>query len=61
MEQMRRNKLMDKENRLVFAKGEVGGIGVDGEFGVSRYKVLHLEWMSNEVLLCSTGTLSNCL
>ena len=25
------------------------------EFGVSRYKVLHLEWISNEVLLYSAG------
>ena len=37
------------------AKGEDGGSGVDGEFGVSRCKLLHLEWISDEVLLCSTG------
>ena len=37
------------------AKGEVGGIGMDGEFGVSRCKLLHLEWVRNEVLLYSTG------
>ena len=30
-----------------------GGIG--GEFGVSRCKLLHLEWLSNEVLLYSIG------
>ena len=29
--------------------------GMDGEFGVSRCKLLHLEWISNEVLLYSTG------
>ena len=28
---------------------------MDGEFGVSRYKLLHLEWISSEVLLSSTG------
>ena len=28
---------------------------MDGKFGVSRYKLLHLEWISNEVLLYSTG------
>ena len=28
---------------------------MDWEFGVSRYKLLHLEWISNEVLLYSTG------
>ena len=33
---------------------EGGGIGMDWEFGVSRYKLLHLEWI-NKVLLYSTG------
>ena len=28
---------------------------MDGEFGVSRCKLFHLEWISNEVLLYSTG------
>ena len=28
---------------------------MDGEFGVSRCKQLHLEWISNEVLLYSTA------
>ena len=36
-------------------KAEVGGGGMDGEFGVSRRKLLHLEWISNAVLLYSTG------
>ena len=31
------------------------GSGMDGEFGVSRRKLLHLEWISNEVLLYSIG------
>jgi len=26
-----------------------------GEFGESGYKLLHLEWISHEVLLCSIG------
>ena len=34
---------------------EEGRSGVDWEFGVSRYKLLHLEWMDNRVLLYSTG------
>ena len=29
---------------------------IDWEFGVSRCKLLHLEWISNEVLLFSTGS-----
>ena len=37
------------------AKEEEGGRGMDGEFGVGRCKLLHLEWISSEVLLCSTG------
>ena len=41
----------DTENRLVVA----GVGGMDGEFGVSRCKLLHLERISNEGLLCSTG------
>ena len=32
-----------------------GGSGVDGEFGVVRCKLLHLEQINNEVLLYSTG------
>ena len=37
------------------AKGEVGGSGLDWEFGVSRCKLLHVEWICNEVLFYSTG------
>ena len=33
-----------------------GRSGMDGELGVDRYKLFHLEWISNEVLLHSTGT-----
>ena len=43
------------ENRLVAAKGGGGGSGMDKEFGVGRCKLLHLEWINNEVLLHSTG------
>ena len=31
------------------------GGGVDWELGVHRCRLLPLEWMSNETLLCSTG------
>ena len=31
------------------------GGGMDWEFGVSRCKLLHLEWINNRVLLHSTG------
>ena len=50
-----RNRLTDMENRFVVAKGKTGESGMDWEFGVSRCKLLHLEWISNEVLLYSKG------
>ena len=37
------------------AKGDGGGSGMDWEFGVRGCKLLHLEWISNEFLLYSTG------
>ena len=45
---------MDLENRLVVAEGG-GGSGMDWESGVNRCALLHLEWISNEILLYSTG------
>ena len=32
-----------------------GGSGMDWKFGVSRCKLLHFEWIRNEILLYSTG------
>ena len=32
-----------------------GGREMEWEFGVGRCKLLHLEWMGNEVLLYNTG------
>ena len=39
----------------MFAKGEEVEGGMDWEFGVSRYRLLHLEWI-NEVVLYRQGT-----
>ena len=49
-------KLMDLENRLVVASGEgEGGREWGGwELGVNTCKPLPLEWISNEILPCST-------
>ena len=50
------------EKRQTHGRGEQtcgcqgGGSGMDWEFGVSRCKLLHLGWISNEVLLYSTGS-----
>ena len=49
-----KNRLTDIENRLVVVKGEGKGSGMDWEFGFNRCKLLHLKWISNEVLLYST-------
>ena len=35
--------------------GDGEGSGLDGAFRGGRYKLLHLDWISNEVLLYSTG------
>ena len=48
-------KIMDMVRRLVVTRREGGGSGMDGEYGVGRYKLLYLEWISNGILLCSTG------
>ena len=32
-----------------------GGSGMDREFGLGRCKLLHLKWISNEVLLYKLG------
>ena len=50
-----RYKLTDTEKSLVDAKWEGGWRGMDWEFGVSRCRLLHLQWISNEVLLYNTG------
>ena len=41
--------------------GKRGKSGMDWESGVSRSKPLHLEWISNEVPLYSTGNYSYSL
>ena len=52
-EPFHRKKIMDMENRLVVAKG--GGSGMEWEAGINRHKLLHLELISNEILLYSRG------
>ena len=51
---LNRNRIKDIEHRLVVAKGEGVGGGVEWEFGVSRCELLYTGWI-NKVLLCSTG------
>ena len=47
-------RITDLENRLVVAKGGRGR-GRDWELEVNRCRMLPSGWISNGVLLCSTG------
>ena len=44
----------DIENRLVVAKGEGVGGGMEWEVEVSRCKLVYIEWINNKALLYST-------
>ena len=55
MYMQKRNRLTDFKNRFVVVKGEGGGRREDWELGVSRCKLLYIEWINNKVLLYSTG------
>ena len=45
------------EIKLVFARRE----GTEGEYGVGRCKLLHLEWVSNGILLYRQGNYARSL
>ena len=45
------NRVKDVKNRFVVARGEGSGDGMKWEFGISRYRVLHIEWINKKVLL----------
>ena len=47
---MKQTEIMDIENTPVVAKGEGFGGGMEWEAGVSRYKLLYLQWINNKVL-----------
>ena len=52
------NRTTDLILKVIFKilpSGEGGGSGMDGELGVSRCKLLHLEWIDNKILLHNTG------
>ena len=53
-----RTRLSDIENQPVIAKGEEGGSGMAWDLGISRCKLLYLEWINKKVLLYST---ENCI
>ena len=45
-------KIMDLENRLVVAPGMGEGVEGIGSLGLMDAKLLLLEWINNEILLC---------
>ena len=49
----------EPRDQIVVAKGM--GSGMDWLFGVCICKLLHLEWVSNEVLLYGTENYIQCL
>ena len=49
------NRLMDTENRLDLAKREGIGGAMHWEVGVSRCKLLYIEWINNKFSLHSAG------
>ena len=51
----KRDRIMDIENRLLVAKGEGVRRGMEWETGVSRCKLLYIEWITIKDLLYSTG------
>ena len=53
-------RLTDIENRFVVAEGEGKGVGWTGSLGLVD-ETIHLEWISDEVLLYSTGNYNSFL
>ena len=54
----KQKQISEMKGRLAVARREGEEIGMDWEFGVGVYKLQHLEWMGNGVLLGSTR---NCV
>ena len=57
-----RKQTHENGEQICGCQGGGGQTGVNWEFGVSRSKSLHLEWISNETpLYIAQGTISNHL
>ena len=51
---MKQKQTQEHREQTVVAKGESGGDGMEWEVRVSKWKLLHMEWINNKVLLYST-------
>ena len=52
---------MNIEDKLLVAKEEGGRRRGNWEFGVSKCKLLFIEWINNKVLLIAQGAIFNIL
>ena len=50
----------DVKNELTVTKEEECGEGIVREFGMDTYTRLYLKWVTNKVLICSTGQSAQC-
>ena len=57
----RQKQIQGQGEQTCGCQGGGRGNGMDWEFGDSRCKLLHLEWIDNGVLLYSMRTVSNLL
>ena len=55
-----RNRLIDLENELTAARREGWGGGIIREFGMDMYTLVYLKWITNKVVLYSTGNSAQC-
>ena len=55
-----RNRVTDLENELKIASREGLGEMIVREFGMDMYMTLYLKWITNKVLLSSTGNSAQC-
>ena len=51
---MKQKQTQEHREQTIVAKGESGGGGMEWEVRVSKWKLLHMEWINNKVLLYST-------
>ena len=54
------NRLTHLENKLTVARGEGWGDGIVREFGIHKYHLLYLKWITNKNLLYNTENSVKC-
>ena len=58
---MNRNRLTDKENKLIATGEKVGWRGINQEFGISRYKLLHVKLKTTQSYYATPGSIVHIL